>query len=201
MDPAGYEGYFLSCDLVLGLFLSRDQLQALRGSAAQSVIPATGLPLSPSQLSMVQIGDSKLRTLPLASSPNISLPNPDDTYAFAYYIKPNYPGRSSHLCNAGFMVPPAARGLGLGSVAGRSFLFYAPACGYRGSVFNLVYANNAASVRIWERLGFQNVGRIPEAGRLRKKGGEEGEEEFVDAWVVYGDFRKIGYWDDGVVGS
>ena len=60
-------------------------------------------------------------------------------------------------------------------------------------MFNLVYTNNEASVRLWEKLGFQNVGRIPEAGRLRKMG-EDGEE-FVDAWVIYGDFRKIGQSD------
>ena len=92
------------------------------------------------------------------------------------------------------MVPMSARGLGLGRIAGRTFLYYAPRCGYRGSIFNLVYASNEASVRIWEKLGFQNIGRIPEAGRIKKANGEG--EEFVDAWVVYGDFAKIGYRDE-----
>lgn len=41
-----------------------------------------------------------------------------------YYVKPNYPGRSSHLCNAGFIVPTWQRNLGLGSLAGRSFTHY-----------------------------------------------------------------------------
>ena len=31
-----------------------------------------------------------------------------------YYIKPNFPGRCSHICNAGFLVPPNARGNGAG---------------------------------------------------------------------------------------
>lgn len=114
--------------------------------------------------------------------------------AFTYYIKPNYPGRSSHLCNSGFVVPERQRGLGLGSIAGRSFLFYGPRAGYRGSVFNLVYSSNAASVRIWENLGFQVIGTIPEAGRLKMEDGEG--EEYADAQVVYGDFRRIGYVED-----
>lgn len=91
------------------------------------------------------------------------------------------------------MVPSSTRGLGLGRIAARSFLFYGPAFGYRGSVFNLVYASNEASVRLWTKLGFTNVGRIPEAGRLKKVDGDG--EEYVDAWVVHGDFRKIGYKD------
>ena len=192
MDLTGYKAYFQSYDLVLGLFLTQSQLQALYPSSSD--IPATGIPLTPSQFSTIKIGQSKLRNIAQSPSEHINLPNPSDTYAFAYYIKPNYPGRSSHLCNAGFIVPSSSRGLGLGRIAARSFLFYGPACGYRGSVFNLVYANNDASLKLWQRLGFQNVGKIPEAGRLKKKDGE-GEEEFVDAWVVYGDFRKIGYKD------
>lgn len=114
----------------------------------------------------------------VASNSHLSLPS-----------QPNYPGRSSHLCNAGFIVPPQSRGLGIGGIAGKSFVHYGPLCGYRGSVFNLVYANNEASIRIWERLGFTKVGLIPQAGLLKTANGQE--EDYVDAWVIYGDFRKL----------
>ncbi|KAH9944762.1 hypothetical protein B0H21DRAFT_694559 [Amylocystis lapponica] len=106
--------------------------------------------------------------------------------AGCYYVKPNYPGRSSHICNAGFLVPPAQRGNGVGAVLARSFLHYAPRLGYEASVFNLVYVNNVASVRLWEGLGFTKAGRIPRAGRLRTTDGTG--EEFVDAWVFYRKF-------------
>lgn len=106
-----------------------------------------------------------------------------------YYIKPNYPGRSSHICNGGFLVPTASRGMRLGFLLAQSFLHYAPALGYRASVFNLVYDTNRASVRIWETLGFQFVGRIPQAGRLRVPGPDgRPSEAFVDAHVVYKEF-------------
>ncbi|KZO97328.1 acyl-CoA N-acyltransferase [Calocera viscosa TUFC12733] len=100
-----------------------------------------------------------------------------------YYVKPNYPGRSSHCCNGGFIVDPSHRGAGYGYILGMSYLQFAPRLGYLASVFNLVYANNTASLKIWDKLGFTRAGLIPRAGRLRKKG-EDGEE-FVDAVVFW----------------
>ncbi|GAA5876171.1 hypothetical protein JCM16303_007044 [Sporobolomyces ruberrimus] len=105
-----------------------------------------------------------------------------------YYIKPNYPGRSSHNCNAGFVVPTHHRGLRIGSTLGKSYLHYAPLLGYRGSVFNLVYISNSASVKIWDNLGFKRAGLIPKAGLLRN---EEGTgEDYVDAIVFHYDFTQ-----------
>jgi len=46
--------------------------------------------------------------------------------------------------------------------------------------------DNAASDRIWDKLGFQRIGLIPGAGRL--KSGPNGDEEYVDAVVVYKSF-------------
>ncbi|GAA5980134.1 hypothetical protein JCM10908_001546 [Rhodotorula pacifica] len=106
-----------------------------------------------------------------------------------FYVKPNYPGRSSHLCNAGFVVPTVHRGLRVGSTLGRAYLHYGPQLGYRGSVFNLVYVSNEASVRIWDALGFTRAGLIPGAGRLKRKDGEG--EEYVDAIVYHKDFTQL----------
>ena len=76
-----------------------------------------------------------------------------DVVAGCYYVKPNYPGRSSHCCNAGFIVgctspghiagerpspltgsscsrlqvDPKHRGLKLGRMLGVSYLHYGPA--------------------------------------------------------------------------
>lgn len=119
----------------------------------------------------------------------------DDCLVGYYYVKPNYPGRSSHICNAGFVVPPQHRGGGYGVVLADTYLHYAPKLGYQASVFNLVYVNNVASIRLWERLGFTKAGRIPRAGRLRKKDGDG--EEYVDAWVFYKSFIE----DDAGAGA
>ncbi|KAJ3368831.1 hypothetical protein GGF31_006119 [Allomyces arbusculus] len=103
-----------------------------------------------------------------------------------FYVKQNYPGRSSHICNGGFITAPQFRiGLGVGRAMALSFLRVAPLLGYRASVFNLVYTSNEASVRLWSAFGFKEIGRVPQAGRLRTK---DGKEEFTDAIVFYFDF-------------
>ncbi|KAJ5595058.1 uncharacterized protein N7459_001266 [Penicillium hispanicum] len=94
-----------------------------------------------------------------------------------FYIKPNYPGRCSHICNAGFITTTAARGKGVGQAMGEAYLEFAPKLGYKYSVFNLVFANNPASIRIWEKLGFSVIGRVPKAARLANS------EELVDALI------------------
>ncbi|KAJ5959624.1 uncharacterized protein N7479_006774 [Penicillium vulpinum] len=100
-----------------------------------------------------------------------------------FYIKPNYPGRCSHNCNAGFLTTTAARGKGVGQAMGEAYLEFAPRLGYTYSVFNLVFANNPASIRIWEKLGFSVIGRVPKAARLANS------EELVDA-LIFG--RELG---------
>lgn len=42
-------------------------------------------------------------------------------YAMVYYL-----GRCSHVCNGGFITTTAARGKGVGSVMGETYLEYAP---------------------------------------------------------------------------
>lgn len=44
----------------------------------------------------------------------------------SFYVKPNYPGRSSHVCNAGFLVAPASRNRGVGKEMGKTYLEWAP---------------------------------------------------------------------------
>ncbi|KAJ5287407.1 hypothetical protein N7478_003093 [Penicillium angulare] len=100
-----------------------------------------------------------------------------------FYIKPNYPGRCSHICNAGFLTTTLARGKGVGMTMGETYLELAPKLGYKYSVFNLVFANNPASIRIWEKLGFNVIGRVPKAARLANS------EELVDA-LIFG--RELG---------
>ena len=48
-----------------------------------------------------------------------------------FYIKPNFPGRCSHICNGGFITAPRFRGLGIGTLMGRVFLRAAKDLGYK----------------------------------------------------------------------
>ncbi|ETS73851.1 hypothetical protein PFICI_14797 [Pestalotiopsis fici W106-1] len=102
----------------------------------------------------------------------------------SFYIKPNYPGRSSHICNAGFIVTEAARNRGVGRQMGESYLDWAPKLGYSYSVFNLVYETNVASCKIWDGLGFKRIGRVKGCGNLKSY-----PDRLVDA-IIYG--RDLG---------
>lgn len=84
-----------------------------------------------------------------------------------FYIKPNYIGRCSHVCNAGFIVNHLKRGLGLGKELGRKYLVWAPKLGYVYSVFNLVFESNPASIRIWDSLGFDRIGYVKNVAMLK----------------------------------
>ncbi|KAI5806337.1 hypothetical protein EDC01DRAFT_609629 [Geopyxis carbonaria] len=107
-----------------------------------------------------------------------------------FYIKANYPGRSSHICNAGFLTTFAARGRGCGKLLGEAYLDFAPKLGFIYSVFNLVFETNAASVKIWDGLGFKRIGLVKGAGRLRSF-----PNQYVDA-IIYG--RDLKYDEDYV---
>ena len=72
----------------------------------------------------------------------------------------------------------------MGRVLAESFLRVTPLLGYRSSMFNLVFATNEPSLRLWRALGFQEIGRIPKAARLR------GHQQLVDAIIIYYDFEK-----------
>jgi ribosomal protein S18 acetylase RimI-like enzyme len=96
----------------------------------------------------------------------------------AFDLKPNFPGRCSHICNAGFIVQRRHRGQGIGRVMGETMLEIAASRGYRGVMFNLVFETNIPSLNLWQSLGFQIIGRIPQAARLA-------DEQVVDALMLY----------------
>ncbi|GAB7361277.1 hypothetical protein MBLNU230_g1337t1 [Neophaeotheca triangularis] len=109
----------------------------------------------------------------------------------SFYIKPNYPGRSSHVCNGGFLVTDAARNRGVGRLMGEGYLDWAPKLGYTYSVFNLVYETNVASLRIWDALGFKRIGRVKGCGNLKSH-----PDGMVDA-IIFG--RDLGVEGDEYV--
>ncbi|WP_199295771.1 GNAT family N-acetyltransferase [Trichocoleus sp. FACHB-591] len=100
----------------------------------------------------------------------------------AFYLKPNFLGRCSHLCNAGFIVESSLRGQGIGRWMGESMLAIATAQGYEAVIFNLVFATNTPSISLWQSLGFSTIGRIPEAVQL-----SDGSQS--DALILYRSLR------------
>lgn len=79
----------------------------------------------------------------------------------AYLIKPNQPGRGSHVANAAYAVSERFRGRGLGEAMGRHSLAEARRVGFKAMQFNLVVVTNTAAVTLWQKLGFLILCRLP----------------------------------------
>lgn len=80
-----------------------------------------------------------------------------------FYIRRNQAGGGSHVCNCGFATAPDARGKGIARAMLDHALTEAPRLGFNAMQFNFVVSTNTRAIAIWERAGFQTVGRLPGA--------------------------------------
>ena len=111
---------------------------------------------------------------------------PRKTYVFeeegkiigTYFLKTNQAGPGSHVCNCGYMVSSSARGRGLATAMCEHSQKVAMALGYKAMQFNFVASSNQGAVRLWGKLGFATVGRLPNAFNHPALG-------YVDALVMY----------------
>jgi len=95
-----------------------------------------------------------------------------------YYLKTNQAGPGAHVCNCGYVVAAEARGRGLATAMCEHSQAAARSLGYLAMQFNFVAASNEGAVRLWTKLGFATVGRLPRAFRHSRLG-------LVDALVMY----------------
>ena len=95
-----------------------------------------------------------------------------------YFLKPNHAGGGAHVCNCGYAVAEAARGRGIAAVMCEHSQGEAVSRGFRAMQFNFVVSTNEGAVRLWQRLGFEVVGRLPAAFDHPAQG-------FVDALVMF----------------
>lgn len=102
----------------------------------------------------------------------------NDMILGTYYIKTNHSGPGKHVCNCGYMVSSSARGKGLATEMCKHSQKIALELGYKAMQFNFVASTNEGAVRLWTKLGFETVGRLPGAFNHPEKG-------FVDALVMY----------------
>ena len=102
----------------------------------------------------------------------------DGEIAGTYYLKPNQPALGAHVCNCGYVVAESARGQGIATRMCRHSQQEARGRGFRAMQYNLVVATNEGAVRLWQKLGFEIVGRLPGAFRHPRLG-------YVDAFVMY----------------
>ena len=95
-----------------------------------------------------------------------------------YYLRANQPGGGAHVANCGYMTAPDAGGRGVAAAMCEHSLAQARRRGFRAMQFNFVVGSNERAVRLWQRLGFTIVGRLPQAFAHPRLG-------FVDALVMH----------------
>ena len=78
-----------------------------------------------------------------------------------YILHPNNVGRCGHICNASYAVDRTMRGHGIGRALVTDCLRRGKELGYRVLQFNAVVATNTAARKLYEKLGFQQLGTIP----------------------------------------
>lgn len=105
----------------------------------------------------------------------------DNEIVGTFFIKPNQPDLGSHICNAGYMVSPNTKGKGIGRKMAEFSLPEAKRLGFKAMQFNFVVKSNEIAVKLWQKLGFEIIGEIPEAFQHKDLG-------LVNALIMY---RKL----------
>jgi L-amino acid N-acyltransferase YncA len=94
----------------------------------------------------------------------------DGRVAGTFIIRDNQPGLGSHVANASYMTLPEASGKGIGTAMGTYSLETARSLGYTAMQFNMVVKSNERAVRLWQKLGFEIVGEVPDAFQHKDRG-------------------------------
>jgi GNAT superfamily N-acetyltransferase len=98
-----------------------------------------------------------------------------------FFMTDNQKDLGNHIANAGYMVRPSLQIKGIGRAMGEFSLIEAKRLGYEAMQFNVVVKTNEKAIHLWQSLGFQIIGEIPEAFRHSTLG-------FVNAFIMY---RKL----------
>jgi ribosomal protein S18 acetylase RimI-like enzyme len=95
-----------------------------------------------------------------------------------FYLKANQLDLGSHVANAGYLVHPNNRGKGIAEKMCRFSLIEAKSLGFKAMQFNIVISTNEVAIRIWQKCGFEIIGRLPKVFQHQKLG-------LVDGFVMY----------------
>ena len=95
-----------------------------------------------------------------------------------YILHPNNIGRVGHIGNASYAVDRTVRGHHIGEQLVADSLLQAKEHGFRLMQFNAVVDANVHALHLYTRLGFQDLGTIPEGFRMK-------DGHYEDIHVMY----------------
>ena len=78
-----------------------------------------------------------------------------------YILHPNNVGRCGHICNASYAVKKDQRGKGVGEFLVKDCLKKAKELDFKILQFNAVVATNKPALNLYKKLGFTQLGIIP----------------------------------------
>lgn len=84
-----------------------------------------------------------------------------------YILHPNNIGRCGHIGNTSYAVRSDRRGLHIGEQLVKDSLTVGARLGFRILQFNAVVATNIHALHLYKRLGFTQLGRIPQGFRMK----------------------------------
>ena len=102
----------------------------------------------------------------------------DGTALGTYFLRANQRGGGAHVANCGYVTVAGAEGRGIARAMCLHSLERAAQQGFRAMQFNFVVSTNQRAMELWKSLGFEVVGRLPQAFQHPEHG-------FVDALVMY----------------
>ena len=95
-----------------------------------------------------------------------------------FLLKDNQPDLGSHVANGAYMTSPASTGQGVGKLMGEYSIQEAKRLGYKAIQFNIVIKSNTRAVKLWQKIGFEIIGEIPDAFNHRQLG-------MTNAYIMY----------------
>jgi len=94
----------------------------------------------------------------------------DDEVVGTFWLRANQPGLGAHVGNAAYMVSPDATGKGIGKQMAEFSIEEARRLGFKAMQFNFVVKSNTVAVKLWQSVGFEIIGEIPDAFNHAKNG-------------------------------
>lgn len=109
--------------------------------------------------------DVQARELWMLEAPkrtSVAVDEADGTVLGSATMYANRGGNGAHVASASYMVDPRKSGRGVGRALVEDSLEWARAQGFRGMQFNAVVETNVYAVRLYQKLGFEIIGTLPE---------------------------------------
>lgn len=84
-----------------------------------------------------------------------------------YILHPNNVGRCGHICNASYAVRSDVRGRHIGELLVKDCMKKGKELGFQILQFNAVVRSNTGALKLYEKLGFVQLGVIPGGFRMK----------------------------------